>query len=300
MTVLFNYLRKRPLQAVGLVISLISVILMIIGPHIVPHNPTMGNPGNQLMPPSSEYWFGTDSNGMCVFSRTIAAYQTDLVIAVVGALLALAVGLPLGVIGGYFDGRKGFWGVISTIIMRIADIFQAFPSMVIGLLLVAIFGPNWINLMICIAVANLPQMLRMARSGILTIRDNTFVEAARAAGNSEIRIAFGHVMPNVLSPVTALISVTMGFGILLVAGLSFVGGGVRAPTPEWGSMIAIGSSVMISGKWWPSVFPGLFMAITVFGFSMVGDIITDLTDPLERLRYKHKETAGKKAAAEVS
>lgn len=288
-SVLFNYLRSRPLQTVGLVISIISIILMIIGPYIVPHSATLGDSGNQLQAPNAEYWFGTDSNGMCVFSRCLAAYRTDLCIVIVGALLALGIGLPLGVIGGYFDGRKGFWGGVSTVIMRVADIFQAFPSMVLGLLLVAIFGPNWLNLMLLICITNLPQMLRMARTGIITIRDSTFVDAARSAGNSEFRIAFHHIMPNILSPVIALFSVTMGFGILLIAGLSFVGAGVRAPTPEWGSMIAIGSSVMISGKWWPSVFPGVFMAITVFGFSMVGDIITTLTDPLERLKYKHAE-----------
>lgn len=295
---LYFYLRPRPLQTVGLVISLFSILMILIGPYIIPYSPTTGV-DMQLLPPSAEYWFGTDVNGMCVFSRTMAAYRTDLAIVLVGAILSFIVGLPLGILSGYFDGQKGFLGMVSTFLLRSMDVFQSFPIFVLGLLLVAIFGPNWINLMLLIAVANLPANLRMARTGVLSIRNNNFVDAARVAGSSELRIAFAHIAPNVLSPVIALLSVVMGFGILLVAGLSFVGAGVRAPTPEWGAMIAQGSATMMTGEWWPSLFPGFFMALTVFGFSMVGDIITAMTDPLQRitLRNSLEGLRQKKAAA---
>ncbi len=283
---LFLFLRGRPLQTAGLLITIFSILMVFFGPYLIPNSPITGLSGEQLMPPCAKYPFGTDVNGMCVFSRTIAAYRTDLSIVVTGALLALGVGFPTGVFAGYFDGKKGGCGIISTIILRIMDVMQAFPIFVLGLLLVAIFGPSTRNLILLIGVANLPGNLRLARSEVMTLREKSFVEAARTAGNSEVRIAFLHVAPNALAPVIALLSVVMGFGILLIAGLSFVGAGVRVPTPEWGSMIASGGLTMITGQWWPSVFPGLFMAITVFGFSMVGDIITALIDPLERVTFE--------------
>lgn len=289
---LYQFLKKRPLQFSGLIITTFSILMVLIGPYIVPHSPTTGVSGEQLMPPNLQYPFGTDANGMCVFSRTIAAYRTDLTIVVAGALLAFFAGFPLGVFAGYFDGRKGIYGTISTVILRFMDVMQAFPIFVLGLLLVAIFGPSIPNLILLIGVANLPGNLRLARSEVMSLREKNFVEAARTVGNSELRIAFLHVAPNAIASVIALLSVVMGFGILLIAGLSFVGAGVRVPTPEWGSMIASGGLTMITGQWWPSVFPGLFMALTVFGFSMVGDIITAMIDPLERITFQTSQAAG--------
>ncbi len=291
---LFLFLKNRPLQRAGLIITIFSILMVLFGPYLVPNSPTTGISGEQLLPPCAKYPFGTDVNGMCVFSRTIAAYRTDLSIVVAGALLALGVGFPVGVFAGYFDGKKGVCGVLSTIILRVMDVMQAFPIFVLGLLLVAIFGPSTRNLILLIGIANLPGNLRLARSEVMTLREKSFVEAARTAGNSEVRIAFLHIAPNALAPVIALLSVVMGFGILLIAGLSFVGAGVRVPTPEWGSMIASGGLTMITGQWWPSVFPGLFMAVTVFGFSMVGDIITALIDPLERVVFESSRGADQK------
>jgi len=263
---------------------ILSIVLALIGPIVVPHSPTTPDPRAQLLPPSFRYLFGTDINGMCIFSRTVSAFRTDLFISLCGALLALVVGAPLGVLAGFFDGRKGGYGVLSMVILRIMDIIQAFPIFVLGLLLVAGFGPNPLNLIFLIGITNLPPNLRLARSEVLSLREKSFVEAARAAGNKELRVAFSHVMPNALTPVIALLSLVMGFGILLTAGLSFVGAGVRVPTPEWGSMIAIGASSMITGQWWPAFFPGLVMGLTIFAFSMIGQAITALLDPLERVK----------------
>jgi len=281
---LIAYLARHPLYAFGFIVMAISLLLAIIGPYIVPHSPTIGVPGDQLLPPSSKYWFGTDSMAMDIFSRCIAAYRIDLLIALCGALLAMAIGAPLGIFAGYFDGRRGGLGFLSMLILRFMDVLQAFPIFVLALLLVAAFGPKPLNLILVIAITNLPGNLRLARGEALTLRDKTFVEAARASGNSELRIAFRHVMPNAMTPVIALLSLVMGFGILLTAGLSFVGAGVEVPRPEWGSMIALGAPQMITGQWWPSVFPGIFMAVTIFGFSMVGQAVTALLDPLERVR----------------
>jgi peptide/nickel transport system permease protein len=209
-----------------------------------------------------------------------------------GAFLAFGVGYPLGIFAGYFDGRQGPHAMLSLAMLRLMDVLQSFPIFVLGLLLVAIYGPHPINLILLIGLSNLPGNLRMARTEAITIREKAFVDAARAAGASELRIAFSHIAPNALAPVISLLSVVMGFGILLIAGLSFVGAGIRAPTPEWGSMIAIGGKTMITGQWWPSVFPGLVMAITVFGFSMVGQIITAFVDPLERVVFDQRNEQG--------
>jgi peptide/nickel transport system permease protein len=164
------------------------------------------------------------------------------------------------------------------------DVMQAFPIFVLALLLVAAFGPNFLNIVMVITITNLPVNLRLARAEALSMREKPFVEAARASGNSELRIAFIHLMPNAMTQVIALISLVMGTGIMLTAGLSFVGAGVRIPTPEWGLMISVGAPQMITGQWWPALFPGLFMAVTIFGFSMFGQAITALLDPLERVR----------------
>lgn len=279
-----RYLRRHPLYTLGFVYVLFSLILAVIGPYAVPHSPTESIPDAVLLAPSADYWFGTDANAMDVFSRTIAAYRTDLVIAFAGAALSMLIGAPLGVYAGYFDGRGGLSGFLARVILRVEDVLQAFPIFVLALLLVAAFGPQPVNLVLAIVVANHISNLRLARSEVLALRDRTFVEAARAAGDSNLRIAFTHLMPNALNPVIAMLSTVMGFGILLIAGLSFVGAGVRVPTPEWGSMIAIGGPSIITGQWWPSFFPGVFMAITIFCYSVVGEAVTALLDPLERIR----------------
>jgi peptide/nickel transport system permease protein len=278
------YLKRHPLYAFGFVYVLFSLFLAVFGPYIVPHSPTSSIPGAVLMAPSSTHWFGTDANAMDVFSRVIAAYRTDLIIAFAGAALSMLVGAPLGVYAGFFDGRGGVNGFLARLILRVEDVLQAFPIFVLALLLVAAFGPRPLNLVLAIVVANHISNLRLARSEVLALRDRTFVEAARAAGDSNMRIAFTHLLPNALNPVIAMLSTVMGFGILLIAGLSFVGAGVRVPTPEWGSMIAIGGPSIMTGQWWPSFFPGLFMAITIFCYSVVGEAITALLDPLERIR----------------
>ncbi len=279
-----TYLGNNPLHTFGFVILLSSLLLACAGPFVVPYSPIVAVSETPLQSPSAQYWLGTDVNGMDIFSRVIVAYRTDLIIAFFGAVLSMAIGAPLGVFAGYFDGKKGIRGFLGMIVLRIMDVIQSFPIFVLALLLVAAYGPNPLNLIITIAITNIPGNLRLARSEVISLREKLFVEAAKASGNSEFRVAFLQLMPNAMTQVIALQSTVMGFGILLTAGLSFVGAGVRVPTPEWGSMIAIGGPSMITGQWWPSFFPGLFMALTIFAFSMVGEAITSILDPLERVR----------------
>ncbi|MFC2145442.1 ABC transporter permease, partial [Actinomycetota bacterium] len=254
-----------------------------IGPYIVPYSPVALSVKESLLPPSSLHWFGTDRNGMDVFSRVIAAYRIDLFIAFSGGLIAMLIGGPLGVFVGYFDGKGKGLGFIATIILRIMDVIQAFPLIILGLLLMGAFGPSPLNIIFLIAIGNIPTNIRLARAETLTLRDKLFVEAARAQGITEAKIAFREILPNSINQVIALLSMAMGFGILFTAGISFVGAGVQPPTPEWGLMISSGASQMITGQWWTAFFPGLFMGITVFSFSMMGQALTELIDPLNRV-----------------
>jgi peptide/nickel transport system permease protein len=285
---ILSYLSGNPLQAFASVYMVVAIILVIIGPYIVPHSPVTSIPNAQLLPPSGEYWFGTDANAMDIFSRCIAAFRTDFLIAFAAALISMIIGAPIGVFVGYFDGKKGLFGVISMLIMRVEDVIQAFPIFVLALLLVAALGPSPINIIIAIVAVNHINNLRLARAEVLSLRDKPFVEAARASGNSDFRIAFRQIMPNALTPLIALLSVVMGGGIFITAGLSFVGAGVRVPTPEWGLMISVGAPSIITGHWWPALFPGIIMALTIFSFSMVGQAVTSLLDPLERVRLGYR------------
>ena len=245
----FIYMKRHPLHAFGFIYMIIAIIFAIVGWQLIPYSPVV-SVDTRLLTPSKDYWFGTDANGMDVFSRCIASYRMDLTIAFSGALLSMLIGAPVGIFAGYFDGKRGIGGFLSMIILRIEDVIQAFPIFVLALLLVAAFGPRPINIIIAIVAINHINNLRLARSEILSLRDKSFVEAARAAGNSDLRIAFLHLMPNAMTPVIAQISMVTGFGILLTAGLSFVGAGVRVPTPEWDIMLSVGAPSLITGQWW--------------------------------------------------
>jgi peptide/nickel transport system permease protein len=283
------YFSNHPLQAFGLIYVLIAMIMALIGPLIIPYSPTLIINDVGLLPPSKEYWFGLDANGMDVFSRCIFAFRVDLIIAFLGAIVSAAIGTPLGVFIGYFDGKMSINGFISMVIMRFEDVIQAFPIFVAGLLLVSAFGARPINLIMVIFIINHISFLRLTRTEVLIQREKTYVEAARASGNTDLKIAFLHIMPNALNQSIGLLSAVTGYGILLTAGLSFVGAGVSVPTPEWGSMISIGAPSMLTGHWWPSFFPGIVMVITIFSFSMLGQASATLLDPLERVRLGYTQ-----------
>jgi peptide/nickel transport system permease protein len=219
---------------------------------------------------------------MDIFSRVIFSARIDLAIAVLGALFSLVIGSPLGLIAGYFSGTRGVWGWVSEAVMRVADVLQAFPVFVLAIALVAALGQSARNVIIAIAFVNAPIYLRLLRTQALSLRERRFVDAARVAGNSELRIVFRHILPNAMAPAIIQASVNMGWAVLLTAGLSFVGAGVRVPTPEWGSMIAVGAQNMVTGQWWPALFPGVAIALTVLGFALIGDSLELLLDPVRR------------------
>ncbi len=274
---LWFYLRHDRQAMLGFLIVGIMLLLVVAAPVFATHDPIKANPRDFLQPPSREHWFGTDASGFDIYSRVLYAPRVDMVIAVSGILLAIAIGCPLGVFVGYYPG-----GVLSGLIMRIMDFFQSLPIFIMAMALVAALGQNITNVIYVLAIFNIPVFVRLMRSEALSLREIEYIEAARCAGNSDMRIIFRHLLPNSLAPALIQLSVSIGAAILLTAGLSFIGAGVRVPTPEWGLMIAQGAQNMITGQWWIAFFPGVAMSLAVLGFALVGDALGNILDPAKR------------------
>jgi peptide/nickel transport system permease protein len=266
----------------GFIVGLV-VLVTLASPLLAPYSPQIITPDVSVAPPAfaevpglllhaitgtlphKVHWFGTDAAGLDIFSRVLYAPRTDLVIAVSANLISMIAGTIIGLLCGFFKS----W--ISELVMRISDLLQSFPILISGMILVTLAGRNAGNIILALGVLYTPIYIRLARVETLSQRSRGYVEASRALGLREIAIAARHVLPNSLAPSLIQASVMIGFGILMTAGLSFVGAGVRPPTPEWGLMIAGGVDDMIQGQWWPSVFPGVAISLTVFGFAALGN-----------------------------
>lgn len=270
-------LRAEPKLGAGFAIVATSLFLAVLGPALAPYDPLSSGVGLPLAPPSSTNWLGTDRLGMDIFSRLIAGARVDVLIALLAAALATLFGTALGLLTGYRSNR------LTDALVRLSDLLKSFPVFVLAMLAVVATGHNVGNLVFVLAFLNTPVFHRLMHAQTLYLRSSTFVEAARVAGSRDARILYRHILPNALGLIFAEFSIVMGHGMLLVASLSFIGAGVKVPTPEWGSMIAIGAvSIMEGGHWWPSVFPGLALTITVLGYAIVGDVLHRLTDPKRR------------------
>ena len=271
-----------------LVVFVLILIIAAIGPFVAPYPPTFADPLQRLVSPNGAHPFGTDENGIDVLSRLIAAPRTDVLIAVIATTLSVVIGAPLGVVAGYFEGsdrRAMRW--ISEGTLRLLDVIQAFPVFILAMVLVAIRGTGPVNVVFAVAFVNFPVFLRLVRSEILSLREHPYAEAAVALGNSELGVGFKHLLPNAWPTVLVQVSVTIGFAVLLTAGLSFVGAGVSPPTPELGAMIASGAKFMIIGQWWVAMFPGLLLGLIVFTFAATGDIVGKLMEPGQRAIPSH-------------
>lgn len=272
----------RPRFALGYLIVVIVLMLTLCAPWLAPYSPITADPSRFLEPPSWDHLLGTDAVGMDIFSRAIYAPRVDLTIALLGTLISASVGSLIGALVGFYSEGHGIRSAASYCTMRAADVLQAFPVFVFAIALVASMGQSVFAVVSAIAFVNIPIYLRLMRSQVFTIRSMRYVEAAQIAGLSDFYTITRHVIPNAMAPVLAQVSVNIGWSILLTAALSFVGAGVRPPTPEWGSMIAMGFQNLVTGQWWPSLYPGLALAITVFGFALVGSSIEVLADPMKR------------------
>jgi peptide/nickel transport system permease protein len=276
-----HYLWTHPTAMAGVVISVVLVLLIPLAPLVVPFSATAPNAAQGLLPPSASHWFGTDTNGTDILSRVLYAPRIDLLIALSGTAISFAIGSVLGVVVGFLSGRRGVGGWFSEAVMRIADIVQAFPVFVLALALVAVLGNSARNVVAAIAFLNIPVYLRLVRARALSVRSRTYIDAARCGGAGDLRTISRHLLPNCLTPAFAQVSVNFGWAILLTAGLSFVGAGVVPPTPEWGLMVSQGSQNIITGQWWPSLFPGLAIAVAVLGFALLGETLEHVLDPAQ-------------------
>ena len=264
----------QPLAPFALVIVAVVVLLAFIGPYIAPHDPEIPAPGQELLPPGSPgHLLGTDVSGLDIFSRLLAAPRTDLTIGLIATALAIGVGVPIGALAGYFEGRKDVTGFASEGTMRVMDILQAFPVFILALVLVGIRGPSVTNIILAVAFVNMPVFVRLVRSELQGIRERPFVEAARCSGASEVDIAFRHLLPNALRAVWVQSTVTRGCASRRTASVSLGGAGTRPPTAELGLMISGGAQNLVTGQVWPSLIPGLFLGLTVFGFAILGDAL---------------------------
>jgi peptide/nickel transport system permease protein len=252
------------------------VFLALFGPWIAPYDPLASSTEFALKPPSAAHWFGTDSLGRDILSRIMVAARLDFGIAITAVAASFAIGSALGSLAGFFGG----WA--DRIIGRIADTIMAFPLFVLAMGIVAALGNTVANIVIATAIINLPFYIRVARAEVNVRRGAGYVEAARLAGNSDLRVLALHVFPNVLPPMMVQISLNMGWAILNAAGLSFIGMGVRPPQAEWGIMVAEGATYIISGEWWVALFPGAVLMLAVFTFNLLGDGLRDIMDPRMR------------------
>jgi peptide/nickel transport system permease protein len=262
----------------GLAFGLFALFLLaaVIGPWIVPHDPLASDTAAALQGPSMAHWFGTDQLGRDIFSRVVVATRLDMIIAIASVALVFFAGGFAGIASGYFGG----W--TDRIVGRVSDTIMAFPLFVLAMGIVAALGNTVTNIVIATAIINFPLYVRVARAEANIRREAGFVQAARLCGNSEMRILLTQIAPNILPIMMVQVSLTMGYAILNAAGLSFIGLGVRPPTPEWGIMVAEGASFIVSGEWWIAFFPGATLMLAVFCFNLLGDGLRDLVDPQRR------------------
>ena len=268
-------LRKSPLAVLGFVITGVLIVLAIFAPFLAPYSPTKMRLSERLSPPSSSHIFGTDDVGRDILSRVIYGSRISLRICTVVVGLTIGIGTILGVAAGYLGG----W--VDELIMRISDVFLAFPALILARAIAAALGPSLDNVILAMVVIWWPRYARVARGQVLVLREIDYMVAAKAMGTSATRTFIHHILPNCISPILIQATLDLGEVLLTAATLSFIGFGAQPPTPEWGAMISLGRNYL-RDNWWYATFPGLAILVTVMGFNLLGDAARDVLDP--RLR----------------
>lgn len=268
----WRQLIASPLGLLGLVIVAALVVLAVFAPLLAPHDPTAQNLTMRLAAPSFDHWFGTDQLGRDIYSRILYGARVTLVIVVLVAMIAAPLGLVIGAVAGYLGG----W--VDVVVMRITDIFLAFPRLILALALVAALGPGIENAVIAIAITAWPVYARIARAETLTIRASEYVEAARQQGASWPRIVAKQIVPMCVNSMLVRVTLDMAGIILTAAGLGFLGLGAQPPAAEWGAMIAAGRGYLFD-QWWVAAVPGIAILVVSLGFNLLGDALRDVLDP---------------------
>ena len=266
-------LRRNPLAMAGLVLVLALVLAAALAPWIAPHDPIAQDLGNRLLPPGTPgHWLGTDDFGRDILSRILHGARITLQIVALVALTAPVLGLLVGTVAGYFGG----W--VDAVLMRVTDIFLAFPRLILALALVAVLGPGVGNAVLAIALTAWPPYARVARAETLTVRGSDYIAAVRLQGAAAPRIIWGHVVPMCVPSVIIRVTLDMAGVILIAAGLGFLGLGAQPPLPEWGLMISSGRKFLFE-QWWVATMPGLAIFLVSLGFNLLGDGLRDVLDP---------------------
>jgi peptide/nickel transport system permease protein len=269
-------IRSNPVTALGFAIMLTLILVAIFAPLIAPYGPEDLDPSNTLAPPSGSHLFGTGEFGEDIFSRCLYGARWDLTIGFAAVAIGLALGCAVGAASGFIGG------VVDEVLMRIMDMLSAFPGFILALGIAGALGPSLQNLIIAIALVNVPIYARLMRGSLLVVKRSSYAMAAVGVGAKPSRVLRWHLLPNTWAPIFVQATLQFGYAILDAAGLSFIGLGIHLPTPEWGVMVSLGIDRIATGEWWVSFFPGLMIAIAVLGFNLIGDGLRDLIDRRQR------------------
>lgn len=268
----WRQLMRNPSGVLGMILIAGLVVVALFGPYLVHYDPLRQQLTQRLMAPSAAHWFGTDHLGRDILARVVSGARISLQVGILVLFVAVTIGVALGALAGYLGG------IVDEIIMRITDIFLAFPSLVLAMAISATLGKGIYNAMLAVGLVWWPWYARLVRGQFLTLRQVEFVEAARSVGASSLRIMWRHLLPNTFATIIVQASLDVGYAILSTAGLSFIGLGAQPPQPEWGSMVAEGR-IYLTTHWWVPMFPGLAILFSVVGVNLLGDALRDALDP---------------------
>ncbi|MFN8521804.1 MAG: ABC transporter permease [Chloroflexota bacterium] len=263
---------RNPMGAFGMGILVLLVCTAVLAPVLSPFHPNLQNNGDELLAPGGAYLLGTDDLGRDILSRVIWGSRVSLLVGVVAVVVGAGVGIPTGLISGYFGG----W--VDNVIMRTWDALLAFPGILTGIAVVTVLGPGAINAALALAIVNMPEFSRLTRACVLREREREYVVAARCIGGGDARLVYWHLLPNCLAPILVQLSLSMAFAVLLEAALSFLGLGTQAPDPSWGSMLNDAKSHLRQAPWY-GIFPGVALAIMLVGLNYLSDALRQALDP---------------------
>ena len=270
--ILLRRILRQKSGLLGAVLILLFLTTAIVPGLFINYDPLEMNKKHRLEPPSAQFWFGTDEFGRDIFSRVVYGSLVSLFISFFTVVLANIGGIILGVLGGYFGGLR------DNIIMRVMDVMFSFPFILLAILIIVITGPGVFNVIVSLSVASLPYSARIARGAVMAVKENQYVEAARASGAGDLRVMVKYIMPNITAPIVVYVTMSFAFALLAEAGLQFLGLGARPPTPSWGLMLNETRGIIEFAPW-AGIFPGLAIALAVIGFNLFGDGLRDLLDP---------------------
>jgi len=264
--------RRHKLAVAGLLLLIVLYLIAALAPYIATHDFAAVDPANRFQPPSGEHFFGTDRLGRDVFTRVVWGARISLSVGFVAAAVAVTLGTIIGAVSGYFGGT------VDHVLQRLTELVMSFPTMFLLLTIIAVMDRSIFNIMLVVGVTSWPGLARLVRSEVLALKEQDFIEAARAAGATDVRILARHILPNIMAPVIVNVTLRIAAAILAESSLSFLGIGIQEPFPSWGSILNAGRNHLRNAPW-ITMFPGLCIFVTVLAFNYIGDGLRDALDP---------------------